>query len=56
MATLRIATFNLENFDETKPGEEPSSETRIALIGPQIVRLAADIACFQDVHGHAGPR
>ena len=51
MATVRIATFNLENFDETDPGDRPSLEERIALMRPQIVRLRADIACFQEVHG-----
>jgi hypothetical protein len=55
MATLRIATFNLENFDETKAGDEPSLDTRIELMRPQIVRLRADIACFQEVHGQERP-
>jgi endonuclease/exonuclease/phosphatase family metal-dependent hydrolase len=51
MAELRIATFNLENFDETGPGVTPTLAERIALMRPQIVRLRADIACFQEVHG-----
>ncbi|MEX5718465.1 hypothetical protein [Geodermatophilus maliterrae] len=51
MATVRIATFNLENFDETHPDERPSLEERIALTRPQITRLRADIAYFQKVHG-----
>lgn len=51
MAEIRIATFNLENFDETAPGVEPSLAERIALMRPQIVRLRADIACFQEVNG-----
>ena len=29
MAELRIATFNLENFDETRPSERPSLAERI---------------------------
>jgi len=51
MASLRVATFNLENLDETTPGERPSLAERVALMKPQIVRLRADIACFQEVHG-----
>jgi predicted extracellular nuclease len=48
---LRIATFNLENWDETEPGARPTLEERIALMRPQIKRLRADIVCFQEVHG-----
>jgi endonuclease/exonuclease/phosphatase family metal-dependent hydrolase len=55
MTTLRIATFNLENFDETAPGVLPSLADRIALMRPQIVRLRADVACFQEVHGQERP-
>ncbi|HYN97848.1 MAG TPA: endonuclease/exonuclease/phosphatase family protein [Pilimelia sp.] len=55
MTTLRIATFNIENFDETPPGQRPSLAERIAAMRPQIVRLRADIACFQEVHGQERP-
>ena len=55
VTTMRIATFNLENFDEMGPGERPSLEERIALMRPQIVRLRADIACFQEVNGQERP-
>ena len=51
MRSLRIATFNLENFDETDPDERPSLDERIALMRPQIERLRADIVCFQEVNG-----
>ena len=51
MAEVRIATFNLENFDETAPDEWPSLAERIELMRPQIVRLRANIACFQEVNG-----
>jgi hypothetical protein len=51
VTTVRIATFNIENFDETPPGEGPSLDERIALMRPQIVRLRADIVCFQEVNG-----
>ena len=51
MRSLRIATFNLENFDETEPSERPSLDERIALMRPQIERLRADVVCFQEVNG-----
>ena len=55
MTAVRVATFNLENFDETAAGERPSLDERIALMRPQIVRLRADIVCFQEVHGQERP-
>jgi hypothetical protein len=55
MAEIRIATFNLENFDETAAGEWPSLVGRIMLMRPQIVRLRATIACFQEVNGKERP-
>ena len=48
--TIRIATFNLENFDD-KPGKTPTLQDRIAVMGPQIARLNADILCLQEVNG-----
>ncbi len=50
MALLRIATFNLENFDETD-----DLGVRLTAMRPQIVRLRADVACFQEVHGQERP-
>ncbi|GAB1691268.1 endonuclease/exonuclease/phosphatase family protein [Krasilnikovia sp. M28-CT-15] len=55
MAELRVATFNLENFDETAAGERPSLAERIVLMRPQIARLRADVACFQEVNGQERP-
>ena len=55
MTELRIATFNLENFDETPDGVHPSLAERIALMRPQIQRLRATVACFQEVHGQERP-
>ncbi|MFE7629054.1 endonuclease/exonuclease/phosphatase family protein [Kocuria sp. NPDC057446] len=55
MAEFRIATFNLENFDETAPRGAPSLEERIRLMRPQIVRLRADVAIFQEVNGQDRP-
>lgn len=48
--TIRIATFNLENFDD-KPGKTPTLQDRIAVMKPQISRLNADILCLQEVNG-----
>jgi len=53
MTPFRIATFNLENFDET--GGHPSLAERVALMRPQIARLRADVACFQEVNGQERP-
>ena len=47
---FRIATFNLENFDD-KPGQKPTLDERIALMRDQLLRLRADILCFQEVNG-----
>jgi len=47
---LRIATFNLENFDD-KPGQKPTLAERLALMRPQLIRLRADVICFQEVNG-----
>lgn len=51
---FRIATFNLENFDDI-PDKLPSVETRIAVMRPQLLRLKADVLCFQEVHGQEQP-
>src|SRR5262249_17386191 len=48
--TLRIATFNLENFDD-KPNTKPTLDERITLMRPQLLRLNADILCLQEVNG-----
>ncbi len=49
-ATIRVATFNLENLDD-KPGQQPSLAERIAVMRPQLERLGADILCLQEVNG-----
>ena len=46
---MRIATFNLENFDD-EAGQDPSLDTRIAIMRPQLQRIAADVLCLQEVH------
>ncbi len=55
VAGLRIATFNLENFDATPAGVHPSLAERVALMRPQVQRLRADVACFQEVNGQEQP-
>jgi endonuclease/exonuclease/phosphatase family metal-dependent hydrolase len=52
---MRIATFNLENFDD-EAGQEPSLATRIAIMRPQLQRIAADVLCLQEVHSQPGPQ
>jgi endonuclease/exonuclease/phosphatase family metal-dependent hydrolase len=54
MAPFRIATFNLENFDEDKPNAKESIPTlaeRIAVMRPAMRRLNADLVCLQEVNG-----
>lgn len=52
---MRIATFNLENFDD-EAGQEPSLNTRIAIMRPQLQRIAADVLCLQEVHSQGSPQ
>lgn len=57
--TFRLATFNLENLDD-EPGQDPPLAARIAVLRPQLLRIAADVLCLQEVngqrHGKEGPR
>ncbi|WP_203901487.1 endonuclease/exonuclease/phosphatase family protein [Virgisporangium aliadipatigenens] len=56
MGTVRVATFNVENLDETPPAPAPPTlAERLAVLRPQIVRLRADIVCFQEIHGQERP-
>jgi endonuclease/exonuclease/phosphatase family metal-dependent hydrolase len=57
MASVRIATFNLENLDDG-PGTTPLLADRIRVMRPQLLRVNADILCLQEVHsqGAAGTR
>lgn len=48
--TLRIATFNLENFDDAGGTGQPTLATRVALMRPQLERLRADVLCLQEVN------
>jgi endonuclease/exonuclease/phosphatase family metal-dependent hydrolase len=48
--TVRIATFNLENFDDPGPSGQPSLAQRVALMRPQLERLRADVLCLQELN------
>jgi endonuclease/exonuclease/phosphatase family metal-dependent hydrolase len=52
---MRIATFNLENIDDAA-GQDPSLATRVAIMGPQLERIAADVLCLQEVHSQPAPQ
>lgn len=47
---MRIAMFNLENLDD-ETGQDPSLATRVAIMRPQLERIAADILCLQEARG-----
>lgn len=47
---MRIASFNLENFDDDPKSSVTLSE-RIAVMRPQLERLRADVLCLQEVNG-----
>lgn len=49
---LRVATFNLENW---KLSSSPTTEERIAVTRPQLLRLDADILLCQEANGDAVP-
>ncbi len=49
---LRVATFNVEDLDEPRPGGVPLDE-RIAVLRPQVMALRADVLCLQEVSAHA---
>jgi endonuclease/exonuclease/phosphatase family metal-dependent hydrolase len=58
-ARLRIATFNLENFDD-RPQCGRDFADRLAILRPQLTRLRADILCLQEINAREesrhGPR
>lgn len=47
---MRLATFNLESLDMGPKAAAPLPE-RIKILRPQLIRLAADIVCLQEVNG-----
>ncbi len=54
---LRIATFNLENLDDS-PGAAVPLEARLRVLRPQLERLEADVLCLQEINAarHEGRR
>ncbi len=48
---LRVASYNIENLDFSKPDWTPTLEDRIPVLRASLNRLKADIICFQEVHG-----
>ena len=48
--TVRVATFNLENFDDPGPTGQPTLIERISLMRPKLERLRADVLCLQEVN------
>ena len=50
MATVRLATFNLEELDDV-PNKRPTLAERIRVMRPQLERINADVLCLQEAHG-----
>lgn len=48
MEPLRIATFNVENLDDTD--DRPTLADRIPILRAQLERIDADVLCLQEVH------
>jgi endonuclease/exonuclease/phosphatase family metal-dependent hydrolase len=46
--SVRVATFNIENLDWS-PAAEEEFERRLAVLRPQLARIAADVICLQEV-------
>lgn len=46
---MRIATFNLENLGETRHSDQAVAG-RLGLLRPQLLRLAADVVCLQEIN------
>lgn len=51
---MRVATFNLENLGETRASDMAVAE-RLDLLRPQLLRLDADVICFQEVNAPKDP-
>jgi len=49
MNRFRIATFNLENLDDS-PERTPDLATRLSVLKPQLWRVQADVLCLQEVN------
>ena len=51
---MRVATFNVENLDDSDPQKASEFLVRLDVMKPALRRLRADILCLQEVHGQ-GP-
>lgn len=52
---LRIATFNVENLDDTTSRNKPPLAVRLPILQRKLKRLDADILCLQEVHAQENP-
>ena len=52
---LRIATFNVENLDDTQSKTKPPLAVRLPILRRKLKRLDADILCLQEVHAQENP-
>ena len=52
---LRIATFNLESWDDIKSDDQPDLEQRIEVIRPMLRRADADVLCLQEIGSQEAP-
>ncbi len=48
---LRIATFNVENLDDSADGHNPPLDVRAPVLRAVLERLDAEVLCLQEVHG-----
>ena len=52
---MRIATFNIENLDESPDEQNPTLAIRAPVLRNCLERIDADILCLQEVHGQELP-
>lgn len=52
---VKIATFNIENLDESSSKYSPTLDKRIPSLRGMLYRLDADILCLQEVHAQELP-
>jgi exonuclease III len=52
---MRVATFNIENLDNTGDDKNPSIELRAPILRQMLKRINAEIICIQEVHAQEQP-
>lgn len=52
---LKIATFNIENLDESSDDKNPTLPRRLPALRSMLKRIDADILCLQEIHGQELP-